>query len=92
MDEVCSFEPCAGPGQGHLLGHELLGSLASKTLALCSYFGVLSESDGSSLACRIHMQYYVVLIVAHGDHCQVSKCFLCPSFREDHPLGEVFLR
>ena len=78
MDEVCSFEPCAESGKEHLLGHEILGSLASKTLGLCSFLG---EEEESSLAYRIHMQCYVVLIVAHGDHCQVSKSFLYPSFQ-----------
>ena len=91
MNEVCSFEPCAEPGQGHLLGHEILGSLASKTLALCSHLAISREDNESSLVCRIHMEYYVVLIVAHGEHCPVSKSFLYPSFRRDLPLSEVFL-
>ena len=92
MNEVCSFEPCAEPGQGHLLGHEILGSLASKGLGLYSFLNVARESNECSLVCRIHMQYYVVLTVDHGDHCRVSKSFLYPSFRKDLPLSEVFLR
>ncbi len=89
---MCSFEPCAESRKGHLLGHEILGSLASKGLALFSYSNVSREDNESSLVCRIHMQYYAALIVAHGDHCRVSKSFLYPSFRRDLPLSEVSLR
>ena len=81
MDEMCSFESCAESGKGHLLGDEILGSLASKSLALCLYSNVSREDNESSLVCRIHMQCYVVLVVAHGDHCRASKSFLYPSFR-----------
>ena len=80
MDEVCSFELCAESGKEHPLGHEILGGLASKILDLCSCLGLSREKKQSSPVYRIHMQYYVVLIVAHGDHCQVSKSFLYPSF------------
>ena len=43
MDEVCSFEPCAESGKEHLLGHEILGSLASKILGLCSCLSLSRE-------------------------------------------------
>ena len=92
MNEVYSFEPCAEPGQGHSLGHEILGVVASETLCLCSYLGVSRESTESSLVCRIHMEYYVVLLVAHDEHCRAPKSFLYPSFQRDFPLSEVFLR
>lgn len=81
MDEIYSFEPCAESGKGHLLGHEISGSRASKSLALCSYLGASMEDNESSLVSGIHIQYYVVLTVAHGDHCQVSMSFLYPSFQ-----------
>lgn len=90
MSQVCSFEPCANSGQGHLLGPEILGSLVSESLVPCSYFGHVEETNESSLACRIDMEYYAMMLVVHGDHCQVSKNFLYPSFRKGLPLGNVF--
>ena len=91
MSQICSCEPCADSGQGHLLGHEILGSQASESLALRSYFGHVEESYESSLACRIDTEYYAMMLVVHGDHCRVSKSFLYPSFRRDQSLSDVFL-
>ena len=91
MYQICSFEPCADSGQGHLLDHEILGSLVSESLALCSYFGHVEETNENSLACRIDMEYYAMMLVAHGDHCRVSKSFLYPFFRRDISLSDVFL-
>ena len=87
MNQVCSFESCADSGQGHLLGHEIWGSLASERLALGSHFGRLEEENESSLACKIDSEYYATMLVARGDHCPhhwpVSKSFLYPSFRRE---------
>ena len=91
MNQVCSFESCVDSGQGHLLGHEIWGSLASESLALGSRFGRLEEMNESSLACKIDNEYYATMLVARGDHCPVSKSFLYPSFSKDISLRDVYL-